>query len=769
MNEVKIFKRVNENAEKKTPSILRLPTKQDIAPSLLMLFSARANIMGMFPFGMAFFASVYDKKTAYLGMVCAAAGLLSMGVGGQTIKYMFAMVLFWLYTRIREDYKQHSIISSIVCGSSILLGGIATLTFINVTGFDVIMLFAESVITAFMYVVFEHSQPLLTASRHKLSQEEIICFCMSIAVMIMGFSKIVLPFGISVTKLLSAYGVMLLAMNTSLAAAGSGALAAGMICGVNNANISGLMGVYGLCGIVGNMLKTFGKYGVMIGFLASCAVIMLCEGTSLNMPINIAEIVGAGFIFVITPNSIHNKISTFFSKSTADNSNDIGERVKKYLSIKLKSTSAAFSHLADSFNSITDKNINTADVSVIFDNTADRVCKHCSMAVHCWQKGFDNTYKDMLSMLAIIEEKGSIELSDLPDDFPDHCVKAEKLIANFTHMYEIYREKVMKMGEMALNRELIAGQYREISNIMEQFSLDVEEGFDFMTEHEKQITEELDKVGIIARDVCITAYSGKNMAVSLNLFGDYDVDEVCDTVSDIMGVPMIKDSNYSGQYLRLITRCSTELDIGMAQISRTGESDNGDSIINLTTEDHKFVLAISDGMGSGTKAKEESKLTTELLSDFIQAGFDKISGINMINSSLALRSDRETFSTLDLLVVDKNTRIAEFIKAGAPESYIMSDGEIETVFSMSLPAGMLSDTDADMQKRTLKSGDLIVMMSDGVSDAGKSLVRGEWIKKMMMSGSVNSQDLADKILQGALARSHSLAGDDMSVAVVRII
>ena len=74
-------------------------------------------------------------------------------------------------------------------------------------------------------------------------------------------------------------------------------------------------------------------------------------------------------------------------------------------------------------------------------------------------------------------------------------------------------------------------------------------------------------------------------------------------------------------------------------------------------------------MGSGGRASEESCAAIELLEDFMETGFDKDIAIKMINSVLVLKSNEESFSTLDMAIIDLYSGIAEFIKIGAVSSF----------------------------------------------------------------------------------------------------
>ena len=85
------------------------------------------------------------------------------------------------------------------------------------------------------------------------------------------------------------------------------------------------------------------------------------------------------------------------------------------------------------------------------------------------------------------------------------------------------------------------------------------------------------------------------------------------------------------------------------------------------------MIALSDGMGSGSEAGEESRTGIELLERFSELGFKRETALSLINSALVMENDRETFATLDICCIDLYTGRAEFIKNGAAATYVLRD------------------------------------------------------------------------------------------------
>ena len=61
----------------------------------------------------------------------------------------------------------------------------------------------------------------------------------------------------------------------------------------------------------------------------------------------------------------------------------------------------------------------------------------------------------------------------------------------------------------------------------------------------------------------------------------------------------------------------------MAQETKNNSKQSGDSILNIRLKDGKYLVAISDGMGSGKEAKNSSNQTLRLLENLLVSGFDK--------------------------------------------------------------------------------------------------------------------------------------------------
>jgi stage II sporulation protein E len=208
---------------------------------------------------------------------------------------------------------------------------------------------------------------------------------------------------------------------------------------------------------------------------------------------------------------------------------------------------------------------------------------------------------------------------------------------------------------------------------------------------------------------------------------------------------------------------------GISKINKSGNV-SGDNYSFIELKDGRFMLALSDGMGTGPKAALESSTTITLLEKFLYAGFDKEVALKAINSLMLLKSNEETYTTVDMTVINQYTGEVEFVKVGAVSTFIKREDEVQVIRTGTLPVGILSNIDVELVNKKLEDGDFVVMVTDGVLDCQKDIVDKErWLADIILNiDTRNPQRLADEILQCCLEASRGVAPDDMTVIAAKL-
>lgn len=214
-----------------------------------------------------------------------------------------------------------------------------------------------------------------------------------------------------------------------------------------------------------------------------------------------------------------------------------------------------------------------------------------------------------------------------------------------------------------------------------------------------------------------------------------------------------------------------KIEVTSLKLTKNNSKISGDSSIQTKLCDQNYMMAISDGMGSGEKAKKSSSTVIKMLKRLLTTGFDKDISIGLINSSINLNSNEETYATIDISVINTITGNIEFIKNGACPTFIKSNRRVEVVKAVSLPAGIVDNIDLVVYDKDLQGGEIIVMCSDGILESNTELVNKEiWVKDLLEN--VETEDIhriADILLQEAIDNGLGIAKDDMTILIAKVV
>ena len=117
-------------------------------------------------------------------------------------------------------------------------------------------------------------------------------------------------------------------------------------------------------------------------------------------------------------------------------------------------------------------------------------------------------------------------------------------------------------------------------------------------------------------------------------------------------------------------------------------------------------------------------------------------------------------------IVDLFDGFADFVKIGSPYSFILTKDTVKIIEGNSLPLGILEEMRPTVCTTPLNNGDVIVLLSDGITDAFAS--SSDLIDFLSTQRALNPKILADIILEKALYLNGNTAKDDMTVFCVRI-
>lgn len=249
-------------------------------------------------------------------------------------------------------------------------------------------------------------------------------------------------------------------------------------------------------------------------------------------------------------------------------------------------------------------------------------------------------------------------------------------------------------------------------------------------------------------------------------------------ISNVMGENLVLQKQECGLRVNkdicsytYLSEDKMSIQIGVARSTKKDSEISGDTSIQTKLDDGKYLIALSDGMGSGKDARRSSRMAIGMLEKLLSSGFDKDLSVKLINSSLQLTAEKEDmYSTLDMSILDLYEGKLEFIKNGACPTYVKNRRNVEILKSVTLPAGIVDDIDLVVYDRELSDGDILVMCSDGIIESSSEFTNKElWLKFLLEEISTDdAQKIADIILNEAIDNCYGVAKDDMTVLVVKV-
>ena len=480
-------------------------------------------------------------------------------------------------------------------------------------------------------------------------------------------------------------------------------------------------------------------------------------------------ILGA-LIFTVIPNKPFKKLKEqLYSFRERQLVRQTINRNRLMLSNRLYELAGVFTEMSSAFNAFEKKGV-TKDMakSAIEKEIFSSVCKNCKFYPRC-EKKEDNVKNGLKIMIDIGFAKGKLSLIDLPKELSETCIHPNDILFGLNKMIAEYRSYTLNAQNLAYGRALISEEISGVSEILKGLALESGALLKYQSRLERGLNDNLLKNGLFASEILIY---GENERITVSMIitmKEFSMPLLNSVVDKTLGVNMTlsETSNITEDKIYLVFKRAAEYDavFGLASAVKDGSDSSGDTHSVIRINDEKFLVALSDGMGSGKTAETVSSVSLSLIESFYKAGMNSDLILNTVNKLLAVNTE-DSFTALDVAVIDLKNRSSDFVKYGAPYGFILSEGRVRIVEANSLPLGILSDLKPSVCRADINDGDMILLMTDGISDAFGS--SGDIIDYIRLAPALNPQSLADDVLNKAIELSDGKKKDDMTVLCVRI-
>lgn len=755
-------------------------SKRTILIYVIGFVIARVVFFGINPLAIGYFTVAYlDKISPGLLFITILAGIGSVMSPTMVLKYLLTMISSVvllespLIKKKNLPMRVYYYIPAITLGIFAMMEAAAYEWKIDFIAMAVL----ESIIAYVSAIIFQLGTDFIIKRPKgtKMTNEEMISLSILVAVIINGIPNINSMY-IAPIETVVYFIIILFAYKYG---AGQGAVTgavAGLALSLRGASFQGI-GMLTIMGIVPALFRSIGRIPTAAVFSLTAAIMGLVFK---DLTISLREISALGsalMLFLLLPKSIIYRVD--FDKDGVEANALSAENLKKVANTRMNIFSDSFLKLSKTLDSITERQarVKQKEKDMIFEDISERLCKNCRNCSFCWDTHIKEAHKAACDMFDVAEKKGYIESKDIPDYFLEYCICSDELILEINRGFEIAKLNNIWSNRLAESREVIAGQLKEISSVIHSLTGDIYGVARIMRNEEGKVIRRLRTHHIDVRDITVLERADKRKKLIINAAVGrrrcITTKEVAGWISEALGLKFVvseaSKSVLSRKYEEYIFVEDTKFKVLTGVARAMKDKISGDNFSIMKLEDGEVIIALSDGMGTGKEAADESETVLALMEQLLEAGFKTETAVRLINSNLVLKADKQTFSTIDMGTINLCTGMCEFVKLGAASTFIKRDNWIETISSTTLPIGMFKAVDYDSVTKKLYDGDKIIMVTDGVLDCLKEEDKEAYMEKAIMDiTSNNSQEIANRILDLALSQRNYVPVDDMTVIVAGV-
>lgn len=525
---------------------------------------------------------------------------------------------------------------------------------------------------------------------------------------------------------------------------------------------------FALCGVGFAWLKKNSRGG---GVLAGCALagiyaFAVLEGTGLLQLLPSVMVAGALFLAIDNTGVVEGSAvrrESMLRKRSAKRA--ASQMQGEYEEERLRAISGTLGELSGMLYELSGKQRRPGQLELrhLCDREFDRVCPTCACRELCWGKEYQTTAQAVAGLGVRLYQAGRVAKEHVPQAMASRCTALPTILSRINAGAQRLFEEAMRADKTSV----VAMDYAAMGHIITDALTAAQEAHKTDEEMSERVVSRLQKMGYTLESVSVCGKERRRIRVcGLRLPGRrVKLRELRKVLEECCGLELGKADILENDYLfeeRIRYQC-----ISVKQSRAKNGRDGGYCGDSVTAfEDalgHSFSL-LCDGMGSGNGAALTSALCATVLSRLLRAGVRAETALRMLNGVLCARAQRENeaSSTVDLLEIDTVSGKAVLYKCGAAPTYLLRAGQITRFFSRTAPVGILDALDAERLSFEIRSGDVLVQVSDGVTGGEEEC---PWLCEMLQT---KWEGEAEEFARMVINHADGKEADDLSVLITRV-
>lgn len=198
--------------------------------------------------------------------------------------------------------------------------------------------------------------------------------------------------------------------------------------------------------------------------------------------------------------------------------------------------------------------------------------------------------------------------------------------------------------------------------------------------------------------------------------------------------------------------------------------------LSYLLEEHRFCFCIGDASGKGVPAALFAAVIKTLIKSQAYIDLSPANIVTNVNQVLSVNNPSCMFVTLFLGILNLMNGELVYINAGHNAPYLRhSDGSLEMLNQRHGPAiGILEDLTYRESRITLKTGDMLIAYTDGVTEAmdrEQNLFSDERFMTLLQSGNYQSPETAIALIKETIEdfRGEAEQSDDLTIVSLQFL
>lgn len=514
---------------------------------------------------------------------------------------------------------------------------------------------------------------------------------------------------------------------------------------------------------VGGMFSGSKKISVAGGFVLTatlCTALFTMDNPKLAV---VADIFMSSAVFMLIPAKLTTEHGDIAKLTATENS------IKRLFSKRLKFAGGAIAEVRRTVGITAEKldsNIGN-DISWVYNTACDEICRKCRYNMQCWGKEYGDSIKQFAKITNMIKSGENVDPGAFSEPLSTRCPKKDDLISKMRQLCDVYVADCTEKRKIARMRNILTAQLSATEQILSQLSDEIENSGDIEPQYNETARNVLYKLGCEDAEA-VNVQLGEQGRMSVEAYSDTGFfaskQDICEamTLAFRRRFDLPSLSRVGGACkLSLFSGTTYTLDVEICQISKTEGTACGDYYESFIDKSGTAYVVLSDGMGSGSRARVDSSFACAMLIRLLQAGVGVDAAINVINTSLMCKSSDESFATLEICAIDLYSGKTDLYKAGSASTYIKCGNRFVTIGCKGLPIGVKDEPVYDRRTFTIGSRDMIVMTSDGAE------LNEKWLYREM-DKQTDLKEFSKDVANTAKFYAGDEKSDDISVIAMRL-